>query len=207
MSDEILDRQTILKQIEAIFTVQEKISDHIHQRLCLKFNELKDDVLDEQQKDAFKLVRGLVDKYAFSKQLPRNDLGIRAQSIIFFLLDIQHTFHRVLVMIDMIHEETFDEIYRDSITTISSKVHQMMVDLKTIVSQRADNLEESYDTLDSLVKLERQIDEDNIVICRQISIATAGDSDFICYMMRKIVAELEHISDYAKECAEIIAEI
>ncbi|PNX52451.1 MAG: hypothetical protein BV458_09495, partial [Thermoplasmata archaeon M9B2D] len=84
---------------------------------------------------------------------------------------------------------------------------QMMIDLKTMVSQRADNLEESHETLDILVKLERQIDEDNIVICRQISIATGGDSDFICYMMRKIVAELEHISDYAKECAEIVAEI
>ncbi|PNX52528.1 MAG: hypothetical protein BV458_09100, partial [Thermoplasmata archaeon M9B2D] len=84
---------------------------------------------------------------------------------------------------------------------------QMMVDLRTMISQRADNLEESHETLDVLVKLERQIDEDNIVICRQISIATGGDSDFICYMMRKIVAELEHISDYAKECAEIVAEI
>ncbi|MDH4212700.1 MAG: hypothetical protein OEV85_02165 [Candidatus Thorarchaeota archaeon] len=207
MSDEILDRQTILKQIEAILIVQEKISDYIHKRLCLTCDELTDDILNEQRKDAFKQVRGLVDKYAFSKQLPRNDLGIRAQSIVFFLLDIQHTFHRVLVMIDMIHEETFDEIYRDSITTISSKVHEMMIDLKTMVSQRADNLEESHDTLDILVKLERQIDEDNIVICRQISIATGGDSDFICYMMRKIVAELEHISDYAKECAEIVAEI
>ena len=207
MSDEILNRQTILKQIEAILIVQEKISDYIHKRLCLTCDELTDDILNEQRKDAFKQVRGLVDKYAFSKQLPRNDLGIRAQSIVFFLLDIQHTFHRVLVMIDMIHEETFDEIYRDSITTISSKVHEMMIDLKTMVSQRADNLEESHDTLDILVKLERQIDEDNIVICRQISIATGGDSDFICYMMRKIVAELEHISDYAKECAEIVAEI
>jgi len=207
MSDEILDRQTILKQIEAILAVQEKISDYIHKRLCLKCDEITDDSLDEKRKDAFKQVRGLVDKYAFSKQLPRDDLGIKAQSIVFFLLDIQHTFHRVLVMIDMIHEEAFDEIYRDSMTTISSKVHQMMIDLKTMVSQRADNLEESHETLDILVKLERQIDEDNIVICRQISIATGGDSDFICYMMRKIVAELEHISDYAKECAEIVAEI
>jgi len=207
MSDEILDRQTILKQIEAILVVQEKISDYIHNRLCLKCDEITDDSLDEKRKDAFKQVRGLVDKYAFSKQLPRDDLGIKAQSIVFFLLDIQHTFHRVLVMIDMIHEEAFDEIYRDSMTTISSKVHQMMVDLRTMISQRADNLEESHETLDVLVKLERQIDEDNIVICRQISIATGGDSDFICYMMRKIVAELEHISDYAKECAEIVAEI
>jgi phosphate uptake regulator len=110
-------------------------------------------------------------------------------------------------MIDMIHEDAFDEIYKNSLTTISSKVYEMIIDLKTMVNQKAENLDESNVTLEVLVKLERQIDEDNIVICRQISVATGGDSDFTCYMMRKIVAELEHISDYVKECAEIVAEI
>ena len=83
----------------------------------------------------------------------------------------------------------------------------MMTALKLMISQRESNQEDAEDTLELLLKLERQIDEDNIVICRQISIATGGDSDFTCYMMRKIIADLEHISDYAKECAEIIAEI
>ncbi len=207
MSDDILDRRAILKQLEAILSVQEKVSEYIHKRVCIKCDEVVDESWEERRKDAFKQVRGLVDKYSFSQQLPRNDLGVRAQSIVFFLLDIQHTFHRVLVMIDMIHGEAFDDIYRDSMTTISSKVHEMMVALRNMVNQRAENVEEFHETLELLVKLERQIDEDNIVICRQISVATGGDSDFICYMMRKIVAELEHISDYAKECAEIIAEI
>jgi hypothetical protein len=207
MSEEILDRQTILKNIEAILIIQEKVSEYIHQRLCIKCEEIVDTSWEERRKEAFKFVRGLIDKYAFSRQLPRNDLGIRAQSIISFLLDIQHVFLRVLVMIDMIHEEAFEEIYRNSLTTISSKVFEMMIDLKTMVNQRAENVDESNTTLDVLVKLERQIDEDNIVICRQISVATAGNSDFTCYMMRKIVAELEHLSDYVKECAEIVAEI
>jgi hypothetical protein len=207
MSDEFLDRQTILKNIESILTSQEKVSEYIHKRLCIKNDEIADASLEERRKEAFKHVRGLIDKYSFSRQLPHDDLGIRAQSIISFLLDIQHIFLRVLVMIDMIHDETFDEIYRDSLTTISSKVYQMMIDLKTMVNQRAENLDESNTTLEVLVKLERQIDEDNIVICRQISVATGGDSSFTCYMMRKIVAELEHISDYVKECAEIVAEI
>jgi len=95
----------------------------------------------------------------------------------------------------------------DSMTVISAKVYEMMTALKLMVSQREANSDESEETLELLIKLERQIDEDNIVICRQISIATGGDSDFTCYMMRKIVADLEHISDYAKECAEIFAEI
>jgi len=56
-------------------------------------------------------------------------------------------------------------------------------------------------------RLEREVDENNIVICRQISTATGGNSDFLSYMMKKIVSDLEHISDYVKECAVIIAEI
>jgi predicted ribosome quality control (RQC) complex YloA/Tae2 family protein len=207
MSDSALDRSTILKQIETILVVQEKVSEYVHNRLCLKCESLTDDTWEDRRKEAFKRVRGLIDKYAFSKQLPRNDLGIMAQSIVSYLLNIQHTFLRVLVMIDMIHYEAFNEIFRDSMTTISSKVHEMMIELKNMVNQRIDNLEESHKTLETLIRLEREIDEDNIVICRQISVATQGDSDFVCYMMRKIVAELEHISDYAKECAEIVAEI
>ena len=61
--------------------------------------------------------------------------------------------------------------------------------------------------LETVLRLEREIDEDNIVICRQISTATGGNPDFLCYMMRKIVSDLEHISDYLKECAVIVAEI
>jgi phosphate uptake regulator len=95
----------------------------------------------------------------------------------------------------------------DSLSTISSKVNEMMTALRKMVNQRAENLEEAEETLEILIKLEREIDEDNIVICRQISVASGSDCDFVSYIMRKIVAELEHISDYAKECAEIVAEI
>jgi uncharacterized protein Yka (UPF0111/DUF47 family) len=207
MPESELDRQAILKQIETILSAQEKVSDYVHLRLCRKCEESDDATWEEKRKDAFKYIRSLIDKYAFSKQLPRNDLGIIAQSIISHLLNIQHAFLRVLVMIDMIYDEAFNEIFRDSMITISSKVHDMIVALANMVNQRIDNPEESNRTLEVLIRLEREIDEDNIVICRQISVATQGDSDFVCYMMRKIVAELEHISDYAKECAEIVAEI
>jgi phosphate uptake regulator len=207
MSDDFLDRNAILNQVVNILDVQEKISEYIDRRLCLKCDELVDETWEGKRKEAFKSVRGLVDKYAFSKKIPRDNLGILTQSIVSYLLNIQHTFLRVLVMIDILRDEAFNEIFMDSLSTISSKVHEMMAALKNMVNQRAENLEESHQTLEVLIRLEREIDEDNIVICRQISVATGGDSDFICYIMRKIVAELEHISDYAKECAEIVAEI
>jgi hypothetical protein len=207
MPDEFLARQTILNQLGKIIEIQENIADYIHKRLCLKCGELADDIWVERRKDAFKKIRALIDRYAFTQNLPRDDLGIMAQAIISHLLNIQHTFLRVLVMIDMLKEESFNEIFMDSMTVISAKVYEMMTALKLMVSQREANSDESEETLELLIKLERQIDEDNIVICRQISIATGGDSDFTCYMMRKIVADLEHISDYAKECAEIFAEI
>jgi uncharacterized protein Yka (UPF0111/DUF47 family) len=108
---------------------------------------------------------------------------------------------------DTLQDETFDEIFMDSLSTISTKVNEMIVALNRMVNQRKDNLDEAEDTLELIFKLEREIDEDNIIICRQISVATGSDCNFVSYIMRKIVAELEHISDYVKECAEIVAEI
>ncbi len=207
MAEEILDRVAILNEIGKILDIQERIAKYLHDRLCLKGAVPILEEWEAGRKDAFKNVRGLIDKYAFSRKLPHSELGIMAQEIISHLLNIQHTFLRVLVMIDMLNDEAFNEIYMDSMTTISTKVHEMMTALRTMIDQRASNSSDAENTLDVLIKLERQIDEDNIVICRQISIATGGDSDFTCYMMRKIVADLEHISDYAKECSEIIAEI
>ena len=207
MSEEFMDRQTIMNQLGKILQIQEHIAEYIDRRLCLNCEQIADEVWVDRRKEAFKNVRGLIDKYSFSKNLPRDDLGIMAQAIVSHLMNIQHTFFRVLVMIDMLKDESFNEIFMDSMTTISSKVHEMMTALKVMMVQRESNPDEAEESLELLIKLERQIDEDNIVICRQISVATGGDSDFTCYMMRKIVADLEHISDYAKECAEIIAEI
>ena len=207
MSSEFLDRPAILKELVTIVSVQERISEYVDKRLCLKCDDIIDESWDGKRKDAFKQIRTLIDKYAFSRKLPKNNLGIMTQAIISHLLNIQHTFLRVLVRIDMLQDEKFNEIFMDSMTTISGRVHEMMTALKHMISERASNSEEAENTLEVIIKLERQIDEDNIVICRQISVATGGDSDFPCYMMRKIVADLEHISDYVKECAEIVAEI
>ncbi len=207
MASDFLDRGTILNQLEAILSVQEQISEYVYKRLCVSCDDLTDESWVAKRKEAFKFIRGLIDKYAFSRKLPRDETGIMTQSIISHLLNIQHTFLRVLVRIDMLQEDAFNEIFMDSMTAISEKVHEMMTALKLMVSQRSSSIQESEDTLELIIRLERQIDEDNIIICRQISVATGGDTDFPCYMMRKIVADLEHISDYVKECAEIVAEI
>jgi hypothetical protein len=207
MSEEFVDRATILMQLEKIIGTQELIAEYVDNRICQKCGNDLDEEWVKNRSETFKRLRNLIDKYTFSKKLPRNDLGIAAQAIISHLLNIQHTFLRVMIMIDMLHQESFNEIFMDSMTTISKKVHQMMTALKVMVNQSSEDSEEIEDTLELIIKLERQIDEDNIIICRQISIATGGDSDFACYMMRKIVAELEHISDYVKECAEIFVEI
>jgi hypothetical protein len=207
MPSDFLNRATILTQLEAITSVQEQISEYVHKRLCVSCDDLSDENWDVRRKEAFKFIRGLIDKYAFSRKLPRDEIGILTQSIISYLLNIQHTFLRVLVRIDMLQGEAFNEIFMDSMTAISARVHEMMTALKLMIGQRATNTPESEDTLELIIKLERQIDEANIVICRQISVATGGDSDFPCYIMRKIVADLEHISDDLKECAEIVAEI
>ena len=204
---DFLDRETIMGNVSNILEVQERLSEYIHRRLCVNCDELAGEEWLNKRKEAFKFIRGLIDKYAFSKKLPRNELGLLTQSIISHLLNIQHTFLRVLVLIDILQDEAFNEIFMDSLSTISSKVNEMMIALRKMVNQRKENLDEAEQSLDHLIKLEREIDEDNIVICRQISVATGSDCDFVSYIMRKIVAELEHISDYAKECAEIVAEI
>jgi uncharacterized protein Yka (UPF0111/DUF47 family) len=130
-----------------------------------------------------------------------------AQAAVSYMFKLQQSLGEVLLMIDMLGNETFSDIYMDSFTSISKHVCEQFSVLKKLIEVRIESIEAGKDELDLIVKLERQIDEDNIVICRQISVKTGGESDFTCYMMRKIVAELEHISDYIKECAEIIADI
>ncbi|GAG29529.1 unnamed protein product, partial [marine sediment metagenome] len=158
-------------------------------------------------KKAFQHYKNIIERYKFSKIIPRNELGIMAQAALSYLLRQQQSLGEILIMIDMLGGEPFSDIYMDSFTTISSKVSEQFGVLRKLVDVRVENIEGGREELDLIVKLEREIDEDNIVICRQISIKTGGESDFTCYMMRKIVAELEHISDYIKECAEILADI
>ena len=215
MSDDFLTKKEILSGFLKILELQGKISDYIHRKLCGQFDnqeagpEVTPEEWTEQRKKTFSYLRSIMDKYMFSKKLPRDDLGIMALAVIEYLIRIQHTLAQVLVILDTLRGDSFSEIYMDSLTTISSKVNEQLVTLKHMIEVNISDPESIRADLDHIIKLERQVDEDNIVICRQISVKTSGgdESDFSCYMMRKIVAELEHISDYVKECAEILADI
>ncbi len=95
----------------------------------------------------------------------------------------------------------------DSLTNIASKVESQFGILKNLAKNSLEDHDAAKEDLEAIFRLEREIDEDNIVICRQITVVSEGESSFTCYIMRKIVRELEHISDKLKECAEIIIDI
>ncbi len=215
MSDDFLTKDEILSGFLKILDLQQKISDYVDRRLCGQFcnqtaePEVTQEEWTEMRKKIFTYLRSLMDKYMFTKKIPRDDLGIMTLAVIEYFIRIQHTLAQVLVILDSLRGDSFGEIYMDSLTTISSKVNEQIGTLKHMIEVNVSDPESVKADLEQIIKLERQIDEDNIVICRQISVKTAGgdESDFSCYMMRKIVAELEHISDYVKECAEILADI
>ena len=214
MSDDFLTKDEIRTGFLKILDLQQKISDYVDRRLCGQFcdqtaePEVTQEEWTEKRKKIFTYLRSLMDKYMFTKKMPRDDLGIMTLAVIEYFIRIQHTFAQVLVILDSLRGDSFGEIYMDSLTTISSKVNEQIDTLKHMIEVNVSDPESVKADLEQIIKLERQIDEDNIVICRQISVKTAGgdESDFSCYMMRKIVAELEHISDYVKECAEILAD-
>jgi hypothetical protein len=207
MSEEPLNRTKILEEFSKIVENQYEISAYIEAKLCEKCTGVDDDEWESRRKKAFLLYKNAIERYKFSKMLPRDELGIMIQASISYMFRLHHSLGEVLLIIDMLGEDTFGEIYMNSFTALSSHVTEQFGMLKKLIDIRMVSTDDGKAELDSIVKLERQVDEDNIVMCRQISVKTGGESDYTCYMMRKIVAELEHISDYVKECAEIIADI
>ena len=205
ISDDI-DRTQILGYLSVIVEKQTTINELINSKLCCPGSTTIEEWMEKRQK-VLRQLKGLVEAYKFSVKLPRNDLGITAQAAMSYLLKIQCTLAHVSALMDMVRNDNFNEIYMDSLTNIAQKVNEQFLALSNLVKLCEENPESAASALETVRRLEREVDEDNIVICRQISTATGGDSDFLCYMMRKIVSDLEHISDYLKECAVIIAEI
>jgi len=204
ISDDI-DRTQILGYLSIIIDKQATISELINSKLCCPDSTSFEEWMEKRQK-VMRQLKGLVEAYKFSVRLPRNDLGITAQAAMSYLLKIQCTFAHVSALIDMVRNDNFDEIYMDSLTNIAQKVNEQFLALSDLVKLCEENPESAASALETVRRLEREVDEDNIIICRQISTATGGNSDFLCYVMRKMVSDLEHISDYLKECAVIIAE-
>lgn len=207
MSNGEFNREQILEKLVEVITLQVSISNFVGKRLCDRCEKSEED-WQERRREIVKHLKNLVGKYEFATKIPRNDLGIGVMAVIRYLIKIQHTFSNVVAMIDMIRGESFGEVFLDSMEAISTKTHQELAALRNLAQQRLDDVEASIDSFNSILRLEREIDEDNIIICRQISsLSINGETDFKCYTMRKIVSELEHISDFIKEAAEIIVDI
>ncbi|MCK4567366.1 MAG: hypothetical protein KAU48_08655, partial [Candidatus Thorarchaeota archaeon] len=130
MSDDFLTKDEILTGFLKILDLQQKISNYIDRKLCGQFcdqaagPEVTEEEWIEQRKKTFSFLRALMDKYMFSKKLPRDDLGIMALAVIEYFIRIQHTLAQVLVILDSLRGDSFGEIYMDSLTTISSKVNE-----------------------------------------------------------------------------------
>jgi hypothetical protein len=202
----MLTRNEILDHLVKAIVVHENISSFVGTRLCDHCDSVEDEWAVKRQKIAQKL-KGLVKQYEFAKTLPRNELGIAVLAILRYIVKIQHTFSSLIIMIDMMRGESFSDVYMDSMNSISTKMHDQLKALRELTERQKDDTEGALECLDTVLKLERQIDEDNIIICRQISVVTEGEAGYVCYIMRKIVSELEHISDFIKEAAEIIIDI
>ncbi|MHA2187195.1 MAG: hypothetical protein ACW99V_03040 [Candidatus Thorarchaeota archaeon] len=206
ISEVVLTREQILDQLVKTIEVHENISSFVGTRLCDHCESAEDEWAVKREKIAQQL-QGLVKKYEFAKTLPRNELGIAVLAILGYIVKIQHTFASLIIMIDMIRGESFGDVYMDSMNSISTKTHDQLKALRELAEKQKNDTEGALECLETVLRLERQIDEDNIIICRQISVATEGEAGYVCYIMRKIVSELEHISDFIKEAAEIIVDI
>jgi hypothetical protein len=161
----------------------------------------------ESRHEISKRFTSLPKRYSFSERFPSNDIGIGAQAVLALLLKIEAEYHHIIIMIDMMKGEHFRDIYMDAMKSISTRVHEEIITLQKMTSEYEKNPEALNGGLESIRKLEREIDEENIIISRQISVATNGESGYLCYLMRKIVSVLEHISDDIEETAEILTEI
>ncbi|GAH10078.1 unnamed protein product, partial [marine sediment metagenome] len=97
MSDDFLTKDEILSGFLKILDLQQKISDYVDRRLCGQFcdnaaePEVTQEEWTEQRKKIFTYLRSLMDKYMFTKKIPRDDLGIMTLAVIEYFIRIQHT--------------------------------------------------------------------------------------------------------------------
>ena len=206
MSEDILKREEIFEKLVKTIDIHASIGLFVGKRLCETCDTPEEDWA-ERRKNISGQMRKLLTQYDFAKFLPRDELGISVLSVLRYIIKIQNSFRQLLVMIDMIRGESFGEVFMDEMDTISTKTGKILNALKNLTAAKISDDDESMEQLEVIVKLEREMDEANIVICRQISVTTESETGYTCYIMRKIVSELEHISDYVKEAAEIIIDI
>ncbi|TXT55707.1 MAG: hypothetical protein BAJATHORv1_30087 [Candidatus Thorarchaeota archaeon] len=200
------DREIIIKGLGEIGGILVQVASAVDTELSCP-TRCTNSEWKEVRKKTIRHLQEVIPKYSMSLTLPQDEMGISAQAAIATLMKIQYAYTHIIVMLDMIRGEEFREVYLDSLIDISKKVNEAMLTFHSSMLSYDATQQSLKSGLEIIKKLERQIDEENIIICRQISVATGGDSGFISYIMRKIVGELEHISDYLEDCMEIIEDL
>ncbi|TFG08471.1 hypothetical protein EU538_07070 [Candidatus Thorarchaeota archaeon] len=203
---ESIGKDEIMTGISSIVKILVEVSGMVDSELQ---RALEDDqpAWHESRNETLKKIASLPKKYSFSKLFPADEVGIAAQAAMALLLRVEAEYHHIIIMIDMMKGERFRDIYMDALKSISTRVHEEITTLERITSEYRENSEALQSGLEKIRRLEREIDEENLIISRQISVATEGESGYLCYLMRKIVSVLEHISDDIEETAEILAEL
>ena len=204
MESKILDKTQIAKGLSYIAEHLVEIAEAINNELCKTMTgDCESDWQDTRDKVS-RAFDALSPKHGISDRLPRNELGLVALEAMSSLVKVAGGYQRIFFMIDMLREVEFDAVFMDSLGSISRKTFESVVALKNM----ADSYDENPDALtigrEAIASLERQVDEEHLIICRQISVATEEHPDYVCYLMRKIVGELEHITDHLLDFAETV---
>ena len=120
------------------------------------------------------------------------------------LVKIGGAYQRIFFMIDMLRDVEFGAVFMDSLSSISRKVYDAVVSLKNMADAFPSDPNALIECSETISRIEREVDEEHIIICRQISVATEGHPDYVVYLMRKIVGELERITDNLLDFAETV---
>lgn len=204
MSGEVLDRSQIIDGLAHIAEHLVNIAAVVDTEICRTIDGECESDWDSARDSVVEEFKAISPHYRKVMSFPSNELGITALEAMSSLVKIRGAFRRIVLMIDMLRDTDFQPVYMDSLGSISKKVHEAVVALRTMVSSYGENPEALTEGRMAISKLERQVDEENIIISRQIEVTEGGDSPFVSYVMRKIVGELENITDYLRDLAEVI---
>ena len=204
MSEEVLDKSQIIDGLDHIAEHLVNIAAAVDNEICRTVEGDCESDWDSARDLVGQEFKAISPHYRMAVDLPSNELGITALEAMSSLARIRGAFRRIVLMIDMLRDVDFQPVYMDALGSISKKVYEAVVALRTMVSSYGENREAFAEGRIAISKIERQVDEENIIICRQIEVTEGGDSPFVCYVMRKIVGELEDITDYLRDLAEVI---
>jgi hypothetical protein len=204
MTIEVLDRTDIAKGLAHIAEHLVEIAEAIDRELCKAITgDCESDWATDRSK-VTKAFQKIIPKHSFSNRLPTNQVGLIALEALSSLVKIGGAYQRIFFMIDMLRDVEFEEVFMDSLSSISRKVYDAVLALKNMADGFPDDPNAITECSETISRIEREVDEEHIIICRQIDVATEGHPGYVVYLMRKIVGELEHITDNLQDFAETV---